>query len=588
MYVFRSGRRVVCGEELLSGLRRNLSRLAACSMPAANGGGFSESFSAELIDVLLRAGEIECALADAEGDDERLAAASRITDALADCLVRETLEPYERALRTLARLSVPPKLWVSPPEGFAYYGLHPLDYASLAVGLCDRENAGPGNGPSHRRARALVIGIRSIGTTLSAVVSAALRGRGLGVERMTVRPEGHPFDRRCRWNARQLQAILSQLQASDQFFVVDEGPGLSGSSFLSVAEALVAVGVARADITLLCGHMPDPLQLRAPGAQHRWNSFRSFAVSCGERRPADAARWIGGGAWRSLLMPPNDAGEIEWPAAWTQMERAKYLTADGRAVLKFEGLGRYGKEVAGRSEQLAETGFSPRLLRSLDAHGYAGYERIDGLSIGAERSGAHMPKEEELCTLAEYCGLRVKEFKCDLPGSASDEISLTAMCAVNARNQFGIDLDIPPDFLIPEHPVIADGRMMPSEWMLTTSGGLVKTDGASHGDDHFFPGPCDIAWDLAGVIIEWGLSADAAAFFLEAYRHASGDNSATRLKGYLMAYALFRMGYCKMAAEAMQGSGEEARLRKAFAFYREVAGGYVERCGFAIGQRAEL
>ena len=52
-----------------------------------------------------------------------------------------------------------------------------------------------------------------------------------------------------------------------------------------------------------------------------------------------------------------------------------------------------------------------------------------------------------------------------------------------------------------EYPVFADNRMYPYKFMRTPFG-MKKLDGAPHGDDHFFPGPCDIAWDIAGAIHE--------------------------------------------------------------------------------------
>jgi thiamine kinase-like enzyme len=114
--------------------------------------------------------------------------------------------------------------------------------------------------------------------------------------------------------------------------------------------------------------------------------------------------------------------------------------------------------------------------------------------------------------------------------------------------------------------VVVDGRMQPHEWIEGTW--LLKTDGASHGHDHFFPGPTDIAWDLAGVIVEWELSAEATDYLLRRYRALTGDEARPRIAVYRLAYTLFRMGYCKMAAEAMRGSDEEGRLQRAYRAYR--------------------
>ena len=49
-----------------------------------------------------------------------------------------------------------------------------------------------------------------------------------------------------------------------------------------------------------------------------------------------------------------------------------------------------------------------------------------------------------------------------------------------------------------------------------------------------------------------------------------GIDGRKRLPEFLLAYAVFRMSYCKMAADAEAGSTEEARLRHAYQIYRGV------------------
>lgn len=110
--------------------------------------------------------------------------------------------------------------------------------------------------------------------------------------------------------------------------------------------------------------------------------------------------------------------------------------------------------------------------------------------------------------------------------------------------------------------------MLPHEWLRARDGRLVKVDGVTHGDDHFLPGPTDIAWDLAGIIVEWNLGSDARERLLAEYRARSGDDARARIDGYVLAYTLFRLGYVKMAAGAMRGSDEEARLLRDYQRYR--------------------
>ena len=123
-----------------------------------------------------------------------------------------------------------------------------------------------------------------------------------------------------------------------------------------------------------------------------------------------------------------------------------------------------------------------------------------------------------------------------------------------------------------ERPVIADGRMQPHEWLRTPAGQILKTDSGSHGDDHFFPGPTDIAWDMAGAIVEWRMDVTQRAEFLAAYRIASGDDASRRIADFICAYSVFRWAYCTMAANAMNGTPEQARLEQAATEYQRRIG----------------
>src|SRR5207302_4552914 len=79
------------------------------------------------------------------------------------------------------------------------------------------------------------------------------------------------------------------------------------------------------------------------------------------------------------------------------------------------------------------------------------------------------------------------------------------MFRFNLHQAFDIDWDFDPALLATKNPVLVDGRMQPHEWIRSKDGTIIKVDGCTHGDDHFFPGPTDIAWDLAGAIVEWSL-----------------------------------------------------------------------------------
>src|SRR5205814_5570086 len=176
-----------------------------------------------MLNALLLAGQAECAIADSGVADD---AARSLTDALAMAgdLV-EAREDFSGLLRKVA-IGLPELVRLSRFEGFAYYALHPMDFAEAA-------------GAESHGSSVAVIGIRSIGTVLSAMAVAALRKRGTPVTRITVRPAGHPYDRSTQLAESQADWLEQEKQRGSSFVVVDEGPGLSGSSFLSVAGALV-------------------------------------------------------------------------------------------------------------------------------------------------------------------------------------------------------------------------------------------------------------------------------------------------------------------------------------------------------------
>ncbi len=528
MLVFRDGARRVA-------LRPLLEQLVSCCR------GVSAAGAEARLEALLRAGELECALA-----DEGSAAAEEVggvTDALADAVAAGSPESDGvsgealRALEAVLGEDLPETGRVSVPEGFAYYALHPMDYAEAISRL-------------PRNDRVVVIGIRSIGTTLSAVVRAELARRGVEAERFTVRPTGHPWDRETSFTPEQSETIARATQRGAGFLVVDEGPGLSGSSFLSVAEALEAAGAPRERITLLGSHAADAARLCARGAAVRWPRFRFVSVGATSRVPAGDE--ISGGGWRDVFLPQ----ESDWPASWTSFERRKFLSRDGRTLYKFEGLGHYGEAVVVRARRLAELGFAPQVRPA--TNGFAAYERVPGQPMRAAEVD-----ESVLRRLADYCAARAENF----PADEADTAALAQLVEVNWREAFGEEMAAPP--LAAVRPVIADGRMQPHEWVRANDGKMLKTDGASHGDDHFFPGPTDIAWDLAGAIVEWQMSAAESDFFLREYERLSGDDAADRLPAYLLAYTLFRLGYCEMAAEAMRENAEEMRLRREGARYRQ-------------------
>jgi hypothetical protein len=554
LLVFRAGQRRVSGHQLKAALIEQLQLLC--------GDGSRE----RLMGALLLAGELECGIADANGEAAR--PAELLTDRIADALLEGERGTHRQAsefqmsifrkstfqqnnfkslLDSALDLPVIEELSISTPEGFAYYAFHPLAYADVLNRICGPEDT------------LMIIGIRSIGTTLSAVMAAAARLRGMKADRLTVRPQGHPYNRRAEFSPSQLTAIKQNIASGETFAVVDEGPGLSGSSFLAAAEALEQAGVSPEKIVLVSSHAPNIDALCAEGAARRWRRFCCVAVTAEERRPAEAVDFIGGGQWRSRTMTnPSD-----WPASWTSLERLKYLSSSSTdnnepRLYKFAGLGHYGDRVFERELKVAAAGFGLLPRRESDgfvSYPWASYQWTSGRPLSANDISA-----EVLARMAQYCAFRLRTF-------SVERTDLNALQQMAEHNMHELGLDLPIELRL-ERAVIADGRMQPHEWLLTNEGRLLKTDSGSHGDDHFFPGPTDIAWDLASAIVEWRMDEQQARNFIDLYRSASGDDASIRIEGFIKAYAVFRSAYCMMAANAMSGSDEQKRLERAADSYR--------------------
>lgn len=539
--VFRDAHEWHERDTLVEDLRQDIATIAT----RANS---RDSQERQLLTALITAGALEGALAD-EGDgsaeSSRLqSTAAAVTERIAAAYLGGDPGLLAWLDEELRALYGPGRLRLGRPEGFAYYALHPRDFAEAALSLAGL-----------RRSPVTVVGIRTIGVTLAAVVKAALEREGHNVDRLSVRPGGHPYDRVTEFSEEQLAHIRRRRDVDTRFIVVDEGPGLSGSSFLSVGEALAVAGVPFDRIAFLGSRAFDPRTLVAPDSARRWGRFGSVLAATSQGRHPDGQE-LSAGQWRALFW----SRAANWPASWTAMERRKFLSREGVWLHKFEGLGPYGVACASRAEALANAGLSPPLAGGLDENGYLGQLFVDGAPL--IRGDA---SDEVIQHMGRYVAVRASLFRCD-PAQANaplmDMLRENVAVELGARLPGGLELPC-------VRPTIVDGRMMPHEWLRSSDGKLLKVDATGHGDDHFFPGPCDVAWDLAGAIIEWDLDEGPREQLLAAYEVASGEDPRDRLPTYELAYAAFRASYCGMAAhgaaadDALRLRGERERYRAA-------------------------
>lgn len=526
------------------------------------------------VELLITAGELESAVLDATEDlaDEELERGLRdvtLTAARALAAAEATgwsrcaslcrgLRAVMRVMRVeLADLLVRRRV----PEGYAYYALYPDCYAAAARAFAT----------ARQPRRITVIGIRSIGTSLSAVVATELTrvATDLDVHSFTVRPHGHPFERVLHLSPAARRCVASR--ADGEFIVVDEGPGISGSSFASVAEALNAAGVPDDRIAFFPSWQPAPHQLRSERARNRWTRHSSFVTSFDDvwqDGRGIAALWdahlIGdwsGGSWREQHVASA------WPPVNPQHEQRKYLVrcGDSLAVLKFVGLGRYGRRRERIAEMLANAGYGP-MVNGLQ-RGFLSLAFVPGEPLTREAID-----DDVLAHFGEYAAFRGS---LDVPRRGASVAELHEMIETNVPDElqrFPLAREVlgrVSDRMRGEHAVANDGRMLPQEW-ITGPNGLTKVDGVAHHDDHFLPGPQPAVWDLAGARAEFELSPDETRVMLDAFtRIAHEPDLAVRLPFYDAAYLALRVGYASMSAESCAATADGPRWQREEARYRE-------------------
>lgn len=572
MLAYRSAARRVDVREALSDLEGRMAAGDATQAPSLD----------ELRSLLIDVGELETGLLDADCDvaddiSSLSAALDDVVRPIAESFVRAWCgRPIEKTrvaawreqLRALRSRALPDAVQVSTPEGFAYYGLFPETYIDAAEDLIE----------ARAPRSVIVIGIRSIGTTLAGVVAAALVERGISVERLTVRPRGHPFDREVRLSARLTRRIRAWAARPETLFaIVDEGPGLSGSSFASVAEQLAAFYVPDARVVFFPSWNADATGFVSEGARRIWPRHAKFVgdfnrawVRSGRLErgfEARVVRDLSAGAWRALFYPSLDSS----PAIQPQHERRKFLLhrrSGEQLLIKFEGLDRGARERRARAERVATARFGVPVEGW--RHGFLIAPWVEGSPLG---TGDVTP--ELLRRVGHYLAWISKV---ERSGRLAHPAPLLEMLRVNTNEGLGMGCgDAAVRQVAAWSQAVAcapavrvDGRMLPHEW-LRTSDGYLKADAASHFDDHFYPGETDVAWDLAAAVIELALNPMADRMLVREYQAASGDRDIEcRLRFMRPAYAAFRLGYTTLASRALGTSGDAGRMRAAAERYGAV------------------
>ena len=436
------------------------------------------------------------------------------------------------------------------PEGFAFYAVYPEAYVEAARRL-------------KLQATPRVIGVRSIGTSLAAVVAAAV-----GAEPpVTVRPFGAASARQIAVDAGLQRDVL---EGDAHYIIVDEGPGQSGSSFGAVADWLAGRGVPEDRIAVLPSHGGEPGAAASEARRRWWRGVQRQPADFANEWPELIGRWCGdligppdgaprdlsGGNWRHLRY----ASEEEWPAAVPAWERRKFLVSARaeRFLVKFAGLGRIGEEKLAIARSLHRDGLVAEPIGV--THGFI----VERWSEGATHLAAG---EKPLTAVASYIGRRARLVPA-ATGSGASIDGLLSMARRNVSLEFGDRLaerlgswTSRADML--ERRIVrlrTDNKVDRHEWLHAEGGALIKTDAIDHHQAHDLIGCQDLAWDIAGAIIEFDVAQDEAEGFVAAVE----SWAATRvdhelLDFYLVAYAAFRLGQARLG-QSMSGDGEQRRL----------------------------
>ncbi|MEA2573056.1 MAG: hypothetical protein QOH93_354 [Chloroflexia bacterium] len=586
-------------EESLAALVEQL-RQRLTALLAGSGRSSAADMLQQLRAALILTGQLEQAACDALDGQEYQGYNSRLHEATAHvaqafyytwaeqnghkCGGIDPAESLSRSLSQLGEETAQPdrRVTVKMPEGFAFYTLYPEQYCAAALRwLADHH--------SIKNKTAVVVGVRSIGTTLAAVVATTLRAHGWKVASLTVRPTGHPFQREA-------YIAPEQVGGAEWGLVVDEGPGLSGSSMSGVGQALVAAGLARDRISFFPAHANEPGSAASDEIRAWWSSTPRYVVPLEDVRfnglslSGSLAAWltaqdptdpvvriedVSGGQWRRVLYRESRM----WPPTCAPFERTKYLctTESGKRVLfKFEGLcstpgtsGTTAEIVESILVERAAAGWTPAPLGVVN--GFVAIQWVDGTPLDLEDCGPEMLRHMG-GYIAVVAGAPLSaEQHAGATGRLADMLywntweALGEDVAERTRHRADGLRDMPNNIRS-----YGDGRMAPREWMRTHDGRILKSGSAGHSWDHTCIGPQPVAWDLAGAIVEWGLDEEGSRSLLEAFYSAGGyPISDSTLTFYRMAYAAFRVGQCHLCASmSPHDPAEQERLWSAYNRYK--------------------
>lgn len=374
------------------------------------------------------------------------------------------------------------------PEGFTFYQLFPEQYAVAAHKWMT----------AHKPTGVIiVIGLRSIGTTLSAVVTNELQKAGWEVRRITARPSGPPFDRKLRLP----EWVTSE---GSVFLIVDEGPGMSGSSF---AAARRAIGSNR-EVHFFPSHNGPPGAAATEETRRIWRETPRWTATLEETsiQKPEGARFVG----------PS----LPWP-----------FDLSGGAV-----------QCAQRAA--AESCGIP-IIEARD--GWIVFERVEGKAATFAEIEEILPRHiavlagEEIDLCETYERVRF-------------------MIEANIEKAFGLKRSFETEHLPHRRRITGDGRVGPGNW-IKANGRIWKRDTTGRGLSHFVAYRVPVVWDVAQAILLWKLSPHEEKRFCAACHSCGVEFSRDELTFWKFAVAAYELGKAVML-RGETGAPEKEVLRE--------------------------
>lgn len=496
--------------------------------------------------------------------------------ALAEATRVQPARTYVHALKRETRARVDAKRAILKiPEGFAYNALYPEQYCAATWAFIGARKA-------KLQGAVLIVGVRSIGTTLSAIVASALDCAGIDNHRITVRPSGPT-------NARELVLEKNVLNGVSHAIVVDEGPWQSGSSMASVGFALERLGLPRSALAFMPSHKNGPGPKATPEVRTMWNEVATFAVpvtapifggrTLREHLNHELANTLG---VRAELLPDEDWRRLayestgDWPPSRGRFATSRYrvATTSGSLALEFGGIATIdGQSMASQalaaSEQRTFGGFAPAPIGMVA--GFIARPWLDGVALRKADVD-----ETLLHSLSHYVAA--------MAGTPLDAVTLAAAqlrradwAARHLADALGDSAGKRAAAYVEAGSVLPvawtrasfDYDLAPRCWMRTHEGALARIGSAATAHGHTVVGVQPVLWDVASLLVEWELGRKEARIVVGDVEQALGGTRLPRpaLRAFMLAYIAFKLGELAACQAEADDAAELSRIHDAIGAY---------------------